>query len=592
MADVVVGAKLEADASGAINNVRNFRQELKLAQQEVVTLSEKFGATSKQAAEAAKRAAELKDKIGDAAQLVDAFNPDTKFRAFGASIQTVVGGFTALTGAMGLLGVESEEVQKTLLKVQSALALSQGISQLQEGIGAIKNLGSVLVNTLGKSGLIGIAIAGVAALGLALAGVFDGASRKTKELNASLKELAKAEVDASKEVAVLKNAFEQARLGIISKEVALKTYNEGIGKTVGFAKDLNEAEKLTADNAAAYIKVQGLKAQANYLLGKSAEISAEALIQESKMGTAKNKGGILSWIFGTDRAVSEAGTQIENALAASKQDAADLMNLVTGINQQLADASKGFKTPTGSPGATSKAAGKADAEKYVRDYKSQYDAIVFANEQDQAAAAAAQKAITDQAELDADKAHRAEMDANAAESSANQKAIAIDLSDTKKKLSNAEFDAKMKMAQAEADILSGLSELLGNQTAAGKALAVAATVINTYAAIAGSLRAFSGVPIPGYAIAQAIATGIFGLVQVKKILGVQIPGKGGGGSGANIGSASAPLSPALPQSTTTRLDRDQLNQIGNATVRAFVIESDVSGNQERIRRLNRAARIG
>ncbi len=160
-ADVIVGAKLEADASGAINNVRNFKQELKLAQQEVITLSEKFGATSTQAAAAAKKAAELKDAVGDAASLVDAFNPDTKFRAFGASIQTVVGGFTALTGAMGLLGVESDEVQKTLLKVQSALALSQGISQLQEGMQAFKNLGSVIVNTLGKSGMIGIAIAGL-----------------------------------------------------------------------------------------------------------------------------------------------------------------------------------------------------------------------------------------------------------------------------------------------------------------------------------------------------------------------------------------------------------------------------------------------
>jgi hypothetical protein len=41
----------------------------------------------------------------------------------------------------------------------------------------------------------------------------------------------------------------------------------------------------------------------------------------------------------------------------------------------------------------------------------------------------------------------------------------------------------------------------------------------------------------------------------------------------------------------TRLDADQLNQIGNAAVRAFVIESDVSTNQERIRRINRQARL-
>ena len=583
MADVVVGAKLEADASGAINNVRNFRQELKLAQQEVVTLSEKFGATSKQAAEAAKRAAELKDKIGDAAQLVDAFNPDTKFRAFGASIQTVVGGFTALTGAMGLLGVESEEVQKTLLKVQSALALSQGISQLQEGIGAIKNLGSVLVNTLGKSGLIGIAIVGVAALGLALAGVFDGASRKTKELNASLKELAKAEVDASKEVAVLKNAFEQARLGIISKEVALKTYNEGIGKTVGFAKDLNEAEKLTADNAAAYIKVQGLKAQANYLLGKSAEISAEALIQESKMGTAKNKGGILSWIFGTDRAVSEAGTQIENALAASKQDAADLMNLVTGINQQLADASKGFKTPTGSPGATSKAAGKPSPEKY-KSIVHEYQVI----DQEQTDFEKEQAKLRLDNEASFDNFHKAQLERRVSDSVSATKAVTSaewQQSQARIKIAEAEAEHKKTIAEATADLLNNVADLIGKDTLAGKIMAIAAATINTYLAVTKALSA-AAPPVNFIMAASSLAAG---LAAIKNIVKVQIPGKSGGAVPSGL---SAPLSPALPQSTTTRLDRDQLNQIGNATVRAFVIESDVSGNQERIRRLNRAARIG
>jgi len=39
------------------------------------------------------------------------------------------------------------------------------------------------------------------------------------------------------------------------------------------------------------------------------------------------------------------------------------------------------------------------------------------------------------------------------------------------------------------------------------------------------------------------------------------------------------------------LDQNQVNQMASATARAFVVESDVSGNQERIRRLNRAARI-
>jgi len=39
------------------------------------------------------------------------------------------------------------------------------------------------------------------------------------------------------------------------------------------------------------------------------------------------------------------------------------------------------------------------------------------------------------------------------------------------------------------------------------------------------------------------------------------------------------------------LNQGQINQLSSATNRAFVLESDVTGNQERIQRLNRAARI-
>jgi hypothetical protein len=47
----------------------------------------------------------------------------------------------------------------------------------------------------------------------------------------------------------------------------------------------------------------------------------------------------------------------------------------------------------------------------------------------------------------------------------------------------------------------------------------------------------------------------------------------------------------MPQRSRLHQNQSQIQQMGNAAVRSFVVESDVSGNQERIRRLNRAARI-
>ena len=125
-------------------STESLRTQMRKAQQEVAELSLKFGATSKAAVEAAKRAAELKDAIGDAKDLTDAFSPDAKFNALTGSIQGVVGGFTALQGAIGAFGVENEEVEQALLKVNSAMALSEGLQSVGESVDSFKQLGAVI----------------------------------------------------------------------------------------------------------------------------------------------------------------------------------------------------------------------------------------------------------------------------------------------------------------------------------------------------------------------------------------------------------------------------------------------------------------
>lgn len=129
------------------DNTKSLKAQLKEAQMEVQTLADKYGATSTQATEAAKRAADLKDRIGDAKALTDAYNPDAKFKALGSALTGVAGGFSAVQGAMGLVGAEGAEVQKMMLKVQSAMALSQGLNALGEARDSFKNLGKQLGDT-------------------------------------------------------------------------------------------------------------------------------------------------------------------------------------------------------------------------------------------------------------------------------------------------------------------------------------------------------------------------------------------------------------------------------------------------------------
>ena len=151
--------------------VTSLKSELRKAQAEVANLSDKFGATSKEAIEAAKRAAELKDRIGDAKDLTDSFNPDSKFKALAGAANIAAGALSGFEGAMALVGVQSEEAQQAILKVQGALALSQGIEQLQTIPDTFKNIKAVALDAL-KGIKTGIAATGIGLLVIALGTVY------------------------------------------------------------------------------------------------------------------------------------------------------------------------------------------------------------------------------------------------------------------------------------------------------------------------------------------------------------------------------------------------------------------------------------
>ena len=128
------------------NNLGSLKSQLREAQAEVARLSDEFGVTSKQVIDAAKRAADLKDRIEDANDAIQAFKGEGAFLATGKAINVATSGIAAYEGALGILGVESEKVQETLLKVQSAMALTQGLAGLEDAGRAFTQLGAVIKN--------------------------------------------------------------------------------------------------------------------------------------------------------------------------------------------------------------------------------------------------------------------------------------------------------------------------------------------------------------------------------------------------------------------------------------------------------------
>ena len=315
--------EIDVNSQGAVSGIDNIsnsieqtdkatqslRSQLRQAQADVAELSEKFGATSKEAIEAAKRAGQLKDAIGDAKNLTDAFNPDAKFSALSGSLSGVASGFSAVEGSLALAGVQSENLQETMVRLQAAMALSQGLQGLGESIDNFKQLGAVikantvfqkistaaqwLWNAAMAANPIGAIIAGIVALvaaGVALTKFFMSNAEAAKINTATVeknrialenqtKSLDKNAVafdkKQSQELAMAKasglsaKAIRNLELKLIDEKIAFEKSQRAIAENT-YQKNLNTLASLKAAGADAD------------LIKKQTEIANESIKQYNK----------------------------------------------------------------------------------------------------------------------------------------------------------------------------------------------------------------------------------------------------------------------------------------------------------------------
>lgn len=287
------------------SNLGSLKSQLREAQAEVAELANKFGATSDEAVKAAKKAAELKDAIGDAKALTDAYNPDAKFNALSTSIGGVLNGFQAYEGALGLLGVQSEDVQKTLLKVQSAMALTQGINGVLEAKESFLNLGKQ-VSTFGSSAIgafqkmttasKAFAITGIGLLltGLTLVVTYwediskaigfttdeqEKYAQKQKRINEQSKEARETIAKESGSFATLISRLKATNEGTKEREDLIKKINTQYGTTLKNIKDETKFQEQLNTELASYLEYQ----KAKYELQKNEEKIIKNLDVQSKL---------------------------------------------------------------------------------------------------------------------------------------------------------------------------------------------------------------------------------------------------------------------------------------------------------------------
>ena len=159
-------------------------------------------------------------------------------------------------------------------------------------------------------------------------------------------------------------------------------------------------------------------------------------------------------------------------------------------------------------------------------------------------------------------------------------------------------DQKLQYAQQG---LAGLAANLGKETAAGKAAAIASTLISTYQGAQDSYKSLSGIPIvgPALGIAAAAAAVAGGLANVKAISQTSTPQTSGmGGTSPSVSSPSRPAPPSVPPAFNI-VGASDTNQLAEAIggqaqkpVKAFVVSNDVSTAQELDRNIVEGASIG
>jgi hypothetical protein len=82
-----------------------------------------------------KEAGRIKDSIGDARAEVSYFASDTRrLDAVLGGVGALAGAFGAVEGALALAGIQSEDLQKTMVKLQGAIAVVNGVTAIQTAL--------------------------------------------------------------------------------------------------------------------------------------------------------------------------------------------------------------------------------------------------------------------------------------------------------------------------------------------------------------------------------------------------------------------------------------------------------------------------
>ncbi len=600
MATQTINYDINVNAGASSRTIQQMEQELNELNNEI----KEVGVGSAAFEKAAGNIQKLEKELKGAQATVEGFTLDKKLEAADGAIKVVAGTVTGLTGAIGLLGIESEEFDKLTAQATNAIAFGMGIKDVSEGVGKLaKNF--TLAGTQAK-----IFAAGQKVLNLV-----------QRAFNAIL---------AANPIGLTILAI-TTLIGLV---IGLKDKFEAVNKVFQFFKGLvtavGDALGLTAsaeEKAAEAAK----KASEQRVKDIDNELKVRKAAGEETVELEREKQRLLT-------SLTEEGSQERKDALADEAafEAAQLKEKQDAIDKAEADAAKKRQEARDKKKAEDEAAQKviddaakakaeADAQKVIDDLQAIEDIkqefLMMIEERD--AETELEKAELEEerkiAELEAlgedleavqaVRDYYAGVKEEAAQTDAQkQKDIDDQAAQNAIDAKMAEIDGKEALEMEYLNIVGGFSNLLGQIAGENKELQIASIIIgqaaniakiisNTTAANARALIELGPVAGAAAGVRQSISAGIgiatsvaAGAKAISQIKSADSGGGGGGGGGRvpmpSSGGGSVPA-------TSTNIDigtNPETAVTGNA-VQAYVVSGDITSSQEAEAKLNARRQI-
>jgi len=577
----------------------------------------------------------MKKVIVDTDMVVDGMS-QTMAQNLGGALGGITSAFELGAGAMGAMGVESEKVEEALLKVQSAMAIAQGVQGIREAIPAFNGLKNSIVSaasglTTFQKALIATGLGAIVAVVGALAANWDKVTeflRGTTKQQQAYNEVANKAVEiASEEL----NALDKLQRTINDETVSREDKNAAVKELQEGYPDLLkniDAEEVSLTELNKAIELNSELVMLNAQMQAIAELRAEAMKEKIQATTDAQTGQNESWLdgitaitaytYGLGDVVNEETLAAQRTKEATKA-AEDKIDVYDELEKSIQSQVKALKEQLGvtDEQKLSEKELEEQRKKYAEDRKARIiaemeeearlrrDADNFIKDLEERLAlekelkekAAREDKEREQALLEQ---IQASLDAELAAEEAKIDA-AIEADNKKKELAEAELQRERELQSAKLDLAGATLQGIGNLVNAfageneeqqrrafniSKAISIAQATIDTYkgatAAFASTAASPLGIANPAAPFIAAAAAVAAGLANVATIARQQYQGGGSGGAGGGAGASNPPAELSNPATFNVvgNTGTNQLAQtLGQQPLQAYVVAGDVTSAQ-------------